>query len=179
MKYLLHALYHLRLVPNSISDWYRVCCGHHHDEETDNSKPGSSEEGDAQSNDHGNKDGADVSDVDFIVLDDHVEGGKETRPTVAFNKLKKLFSKSVPPVIRVTGERPQAPFQNSITNQTRLTGQKYSGLCLITLVAMKGMLHAHGKLDWRHLISKVNIKHYIFCHRNFHLYPCECRPWHD
>ena len=40
---------------------------------------------------------------------------------------------------------PRVPFKNGVTDQTRLTGQEYPGLCLITLVAMKGMLHGYSK----------------------------------
>ena len=39
---------------------------------------------------------------------------------------------------------PQAPFCNGVTDQTCLSGQEYPGLCLITLVAMKGMLSPAG-----------------------------------
>ena len=39
---------------------------------------------------------------------------------------------------------PRAPFCNGVTDQTRLSGQEYPGLCLVTLVAMKGMLSPAG-----------------------------------
>ena len=39
---------------------------------------------------------------------------------------------------------PRAPFRNGVTDQTRLSGQEYPGLCLVTLVAMKGMLSPAG-----------------------------------
>ena len=39
---------------------------------------------------------------------------------------------------------PRAPFKNGVTDQTRLTGQEYPGLSLITLIAMKGMLSREG-----------------------------------
>ena len=39
---------------------------------------------------------------------------------------------------------PRAPFKNGVTDQTRLTGQEYPGLSLITLIAMKGMLSHKG-----------------------------------
>jgi hypothetical protein len=42
-------------------------------------------------------------------------------------------------------EMPRVPFKSSVTDKTHLTGQEYPGLCLITLVAMKGMLHGHSK----------------------------------
>ena len=38
----------------------------------------------------------------------------------------------------------RAPFCNGVTDQTRLSGQEYPGLCLVTLVAMKGMLSPAG-----------------------------------
>ena len=38
----------------------------------------------------------------------------------------------------------RATFCNGVTDQTHLSGQEYPGLCLITLVAMKGMLSPAG-----------------------------------
>ena len=38
----------------------------------------------------------------------------------------------------------RAPFRNGVTDQTCLSGQEYPGLCLVTLVAMKGMLSPAG-----------------------------------
>ena len=160
MKYLLHALYNLRQVPKSVTDWYKVRCGQHR-EDANYAASASDEEDDGLSNDHSNEEDDDshvlddMDDDDSKVSEDYVEGGKETRPTVDFKTLKKLFNKSdfekrfrvVTNAARRQSDRemPRAPFKNGVTDLTRLTGQEYPGLCLITLVAMKGMLHAHGK----------------------------------
>jgi hypothetical protein len=45
MKYLLHALYNLRQVPKSVTDWYRVRCGQHR-EDANYASSVSDEEGD-------------------------------------------------------------------------------------------------------------------------------------
>jgi len=35
---------------------------------------------------------------------------------------------------------PRVPFKHGVSDQTRLSGQEYPGLCIVTLVFMKGML---------------------------------------
>lgn len=47
---------------------------------------------------------------------------------------------------------PKSPFKNGVTDLTRLTGQEYPGLCLITLVAMKGMLDQHHEKQFVSLL---------------------------
>ena len=36
---------------------------------------------------------------------------------------------------------PRTPFKNGVTDLTRLNGQEYPGLVMLTLVALKGLLH--------------------------------------
>jgi hypothetical protein len=150
MKYLLHALYNLREVPKIVTDWYSICCGRRRYHTAINDE-GNSED---SSND-GNEDND--SDIDSLFSKSHSHAGnkKDNRPTVGFKTLKKLFNKSefekrfrvVTNAARRQSDRemPRAPFKNGVTDQTHLTGQEYPGLCLITLVAMKGMLHGHSK----------------------------------
>ena len=40
-------------------------------------------------------------------------------------------------------EVPRTPFKNGVTDLTRLNGQEYPGLVMLTLVALKGLLHEH------------------------------------
>jgi len=121
MKYLLHALYNYRSIPDSMINWYSRRC---------NADSGNAEESGSVS--------PEAADNPF---------GK---PTADFKKLPKLFDQPefeknfriVQQASRRQSDRdmPRAPFRNGVTDQTRLSGQEYPGLCLITLVAMKGML---------------------------------------
>lgn len=49
---------------------------------------------------------------------------------------------------------PKTPFKNGVSDQTRLAGQEYPGLSLLTLVAMKGMLPDDPSMErhFAHLI---------------------------
>jgi hypothetical protein len=40
-------------------------------------------------------------------------------------------------------EVPRTPFKNGVTDLTRLNGQEYPGLVMLTVVALKGLLHGH------------------------------------
>ena len=118
-KYLLHAVYNYQQVPPALKDWYSCRCNCNQHCSSDN-------------------------------LSDTGNGDiPTTKPTINFMKLSKLFKKpEFKKNIRVVQHAsqqqsdcnmPRAPFHNGVTDQTRLSGQEYPGLCLITLVAMKGI----------------------------------------
>jgi Plavaka transposase len=155
MKYLLHTLYNLCQVPKIVTDWYSICCGRQYHADTNIADTVINDEGNSEDSTNDSNEDND-SDVDSMVSNAHSNGGdKDSRPTVGFKKLKKLFNKSkfekrfrvVTNAAHHQSDRqmPRAPFKNGVTDQTRLTGQEYPGLFLITLVAMKGMLHQHSK----------------------------------
>jgi hypothetical protein len=50
---------------------------------------------------------------------------------------------------------PQTPFKNGVTNLTRLNGQEYPGLVMLTLVTMKGLLHERVDESWHDDIVSV------------------------
>ena len=124
LKYLLHAVYNYQQVPPALKDWYSCRCNHNQDCSSDDLS------------DTGNGD------------------TPTTKPTINFKKLPNLFKKpEFKKNIRVVQHAswqqsdrnmPRAPFRNGVTDQTRLSGQEYPGLCLVTLVAMKGMLSPAG-----------------------------------
>jgi Plavaka transposase len=160
MKYLLHALFNLREVPKSMSQWYSIRCSHSHPDlivnDLSDGDIGSDDEescvGTHDSNSEDNGSDSESSDSHHKVKPG---SKKNTRPSIAFNTLKELFNKPefekrfrvVTNAARRQSDRemPRAPFKNGVTDQTRLTGQEYPGLCLVTLVAMKGMLSVRGK----------------------------------
>jgi hypothetical protein len=95
MKYLLHALYNLREVPKIVTDWYSNRCGRRYHAYTNIEDTVINNEGNSEdSSGDGNEDTD--SDLDSIVSKAHSNVGdkKDTRPTVGFKKLKKLFNKS-------------------------------------------------------------------------------------
>jgi hypothetical protein len=148
-------LYSLREVPKIVTDWYSICCRRRYHAYTNIEDTVINDEDNSEdSRDDGNEDKD--SDLDSMISKAHSNAGdNDTRPTVGFKKLKKLFNKTeFEKRFRVVTnaachqsdcEMPRAPFKNGVMDQTRLTGQEYPGLCLITLVAMKGMLQGHLK----------------------------------
>ena len=120
LKYLFHAVYNYREVPPTLKNWYSGRCNQNQDCSSD-----------------------DLSNTGN-------ENIPTMKPTVNFKKLPKLFSKpkfekNVRVVQHASWQQSDcnmlwAPFHNSVTDQTHLSGQEYPGLCLVTLVAMKGML---------------------------------------
>jgi hypothetical protein len=52
-------------------------------------------------------------------------------------------------------EVPRTPFKNGVTDLTRLNGQEYPGLVMLTLVALKGILHDRVDESWHHDIASL------------------------
>jgi hypothetical protein len=50
---------------------------------------------------------------------------------------------------------PRTPFKNGVTDLTRLNGQEYPGLVMLTLVALKGLLHERVHESWHDDIVSV------------------------
>jgi hypothetical protein len=50
---------------------------------------------------------------------------------------------------------PRTPFKNGVTELTRLNGQEYPGLVMLTLVALKGLLHYRVDNSWHDDIVSV------------------------
>jgi hypothetical protein len=50
---------------------------------------------------------------------------------------------------------PRTPFKNGVTDLTRLNGQEYPGLVMLTLVALKGLLHERVDESWHEDIVSV------------------------
>jgi hypothetical protein len=50
---------------------------------------------------------------------------------------------------------PRTPFKNGVTDLTRLNGQEYPGLVMLTLVALKGLLHDRVDVSWHDDIVSV------------------------
>jgi hypothetical protein len=50
---------------------------------------------------------------------------------------------------------PRTPFKNGVTDLTRLNGQEYPGLVMLTLVALKGLLHERVDESWHDDIVSV------------------------
>ena len=120
-------------MPPTLKDWYSCRCNHNQDCSSDN-------------------------------LSDTGNGDiPTTKPTINFKKLPKLFKKpKFEKNIQVVQHAsqwqsdcnmPQAPFCNGVTDQTHLSGQEYPGLCLVTLVAMKGMLSL--LVQWLRRVSTI------------------------
>jgi hypothetical protein len=50
---------------------------------------------------------------------------------------------------------PRTPFKNGVTDLTRLNGQEYPGLVMLTLIALKGLLHERVDESWHDDIVSV------------------------
>jgi hypothetical protein len=160
MKYMLHALFNYCVIPKPVRDWYWKRCK----KDAANSAQMAEEykgSDNEQSNDSDTDNGS-PSDDDISLSSTSTNKAEGTsddprpnefsnkKPQVSFNSLKRVFDKVeferrfhvVTLAARRQSDRsmPRSPFKNGVTDQSRLTGQEYPGLCLITLIAMKGML---------------------------------------
>jgi hypothetical protein len=160
MKYMLHALFNYRAVPKPVRDWYRKRCKNDEINASKRAEKNDSSEGEDDDYDSvctPSKSSASSVDSnreeDETTMHDQPRTDKSKKPPVSFKDLKRVFDKVeferrfrvVTLAARRQSDRsmPRAPFKNGVTDQTRLTGQEYPGLCLISLIAMKGML-LHG-----------------------------------
>jgi hypothetical protein len=50
---------------------------------------------------------------------------------------------------------PQTPFKNGVTDLMQLNGQEYPGLVMLTLIALKGLLHERVDKSWHADITSV------------------------
>ena len=112
MKYLLFVAFEYVIVPILMQRWYneRTCHG-----------------------------GADSFHENYKTRPSNVDG-KKLHSVLDKSEFERRFR-----IINIAARRqsdrsmPKCPFKNGVTDLTRLTGQEYPGLCLITAITMKGM----------------------------------------